>query len=197
MIRKRILLHICCGPCALIPVLRLREQGFRVAGLFYNPNIHGLNEYVRRREALDAVVSRLGLDVVCLDLEYNPSVFFQAVTGREDERCGRCYELRLKRTFVWAQDNGFAAVSTTLLFSRFQKHEAILAQGQILQAETGIRFFGQDFRIDWQEGIDLSRQWELYRQNYCGCLYSEVERRKKILQRLAASSIRRERNPVA
>lgn len=183
---ESILLHICCGPCALTPVLRLREQGLRVAGLFFNPNIHGLAEYLRRREALEAAAARLELDVECLDAEYDPRLFFQAVTGREAERCEHCYRLRLERTYIYAQDRGFDAVSTTLLFSKFQKHEAILVQGQTMQAKTGIRFHGQDFRSDWLQGVDLSRHWGLYRQKYCGCLYSELERGAKKLECLAA-----------
>lgn len=183
-----ILLHLCCGPCARIPTARLREQGFHVTGLFYNPNIHGVAEYLRRREAMAAAAARLDLDVVWLDAEYDPKRFFQAVTHRENERCGLCYRLRLERTFAFAAERGFSAVSTTLLFSIHQNREAIVAAGRALREETGISFHGEDFRPGWREGADLSRQWGLYRQNYCGCLYSELERHKKKLERLAAAA---------
>jgi predicted adenine nucleotide alpha hydrolase (AANH) superfamily ATPase len=175
---KNILLHVCCGPCALVPVLRLREQDLDVVGLFYNPNIHDAAEYLRRREAVQAVAVRLALEVQDLDAEYDPKLFFQAVVHREDNRCSECYRLRLERTFAHARQHGFQAVTTTLLYSRYQNHEAIQVQGQKLQKQTGIRFYGQDFRPGWREGIDLSKEWRLYRQSYCGCLYSKLERRK-------------------
>lgn len=186
MMPAQILLHVCCGPCALVPVLRLREQGLEVAGLFYNPNIHGVAEYLRRREALDEAAARLQFSVRCLDEEFDPRLFFRAVTHREADRCEHCCRLRLERTFAHAAAHGFQAVSTTLLYSKYQNHAAILAQGQNLQKKTGIRFNGQDFRPGWQEGVDLSRQYGLYRQNYCGCLYSEMDRSEKALKRLIA-----------
>lgn len=182
---QTLLLHICCGPCSLMPVLRLRGQGYDVSGLFYNPNIHGVAEYLHRREALETAAARLKLAVQFLDAEYDPKLFFHAVAHREDKRCPECYRLRLERTFAHAQKHGFRAVTTTLLYSKYQDHEAILAQGQELQDKTGIFFHGQDFRPGWQEGVDLSKSWGLYRQNYCGCLYSEMERQKKKLKRLS------------
>ncbi len=185
MASNNILLHVCCGPCTLVPVLRLREQGLEVSGLFYNPNIHGVAEYLRRREALEQASARLELYVDCLDAEYDPKLYFRAVANKEDERCAQCYRLRLERTFDFAEERGFQAVSTTLLYSKYQNHEAIQSLGLALQEKTGIRFHGQDFRPGWQEGIDLSRQWGLFRQNYCGCLYSELERHAKKLKRLA------------
>lgn len=182
---KTILLHVCCGPCALVPVCVLREEGFDVVGLFYNPNIHGVAEYLRRREAMEAAAARLELDVRYLDAEYAPKLFFQAVAHKE-ERCPECYRLRLERTFAYAREHGIQAVTTTLLYSRYQNHAAIQAQGRTLREQTGIGFHGRDFRPGWREGIDLSKQWGLYRQTYCGCLYSELERHEKKLKRLAA-----------
>lgn len=181
-----ILLHICCGPCALYPVSRLREQGYAVTGLFHNPNIHGVAEYLRRRDALLEAAQKLNLDVHFLDAEYDPRLFFRAVAHKEADRCPECYRLRLERTFAFAREHGFPTVSTTLLYSKYQNHEAILDRGQCLELETGIHFLGQDFRPGWQEGIDLSREWGLYRQNYCGCLYSEMDRhRKKLTKRVS------------
>lgn len=182
------LLHVCCGPCSLVPVQTLREQGEEVVGLFYNPNIHGVEEYFKRREAVLRAAGNLDCPVVCLDAEYDPRRFFHVVYGREDRRCPACYRLRLERTFAYAKEQGFSAVSTTLFYSIYQDRDAILAIGRELESRTGIRFLGQDFRPGWQAGIDLSRTWGLYRQSYCGCLYSELERRRKKLDRLAGSS---------
>lgn len=181
-----ILLHICCGPCALYPVSRLRGRGYAVTGLFYNPNIHGVAEYLRRREALLDASERLNLKVHCLDAEYDPRLFFRAVTHKEADRCQECYRLRLERTFAFARENGFPVVSTTLLYSKYQNREAILDRGQSLERATGTEFLGLDFRPGWQEGIDLSKAWGLYRQNYCGCLYSEMDRHRKKFARRAS-----------
>ena len=182
------LLHVCCGPCALVPVQTLREQGEEVVGLFYNPNIHGVEEYFKRREAVLQAARNLDCPVVCLDAEYDPRLFFHVVHDREDRRCPACYRLRLERTFAYAKEHGFSAVSTTLLYSIYQDRDAILSIGRELEDQTGTRFLDRDFRSGWQAGIDLSREWELYRQSYCGCLYSELERRRKKLSRLADDS---------
>jgi predicted adenine nucleotide alpha hydrolase (AANH) superfamily ATPase len=183
-----ILLHVCCGPCLLVPVQVLRERGRDVVGLFHNPNIHGVEEYFKRREAALQAAADLDCPVVCLDAEYEPRLFFQAVHDREDHRCPTCYRLRLERTFAYALEHGFPSVSTTLLYSIHQDHDAILIIGRELEGRTGIRFQGHDFRPGWQAGIDRSKQLGLYRQNYCGCLYSELDRRRKKLNRLAGSS---------
>jgi epoxyqueuosine reductase len=182
------LLHVCCGPCSLVPVQTLREQGKDVAGLFFNPNIHGVEEYFKRREAVLQAARNLDFPVACLDAQYDPRRFFQVMHGREDHRCPACYRLRLERTFAYAEEHDFSAVSTTLLYSIYQDREAIVAIGRELEVQTGIPFLDRDFRPGWQAGIDLSRQWGLYRQNYCGCLYSEFERRRKKLNRLADGS---------
>ncbi|SDB47712.1 hypothetical protein SAMN05660653_02342 [Desulfonatronum thiosulfatophilum] len=184
----KLLLHVCCGPCALIPVRELRCEGMDPDGLFYNPNIHGVSEYLKRRETLQETANRLNLPIICLDDEYDPRLFFRAVANREDDRCPHCYRLRLERTFLFAREHGYSCVSTTLLYSKYQNREAILAVGRELQDRTGIRFLGRDFRQGWQEGIDLSKEWGLYRQLYCGCLYSEMDRRRNVLRRLAVQS---------
>lgn len=182
---ERLLLHVCCGPCAIVPVQTLHDQGREVVGLYYNPNIHGVAEYLRRREALQTAAAKLEFSVIYLDGEYDPRCFFQAIAHQEATRCPLCYRLRLERVFAFAAVHGFAAVSTTLLYSTYQNQDAILAIGKELQDKTGIRFHGQDFRPGWQQGITVSKQWGLYRQNYCGCLYSELDRRTKLLRRLA------------
>lgn len=172
----RILLHICCGPCTITPVLRLQEQGHEITGLFYNPNIHPLQEYLRRREALLQTSRRLGIKVIWLDREYAPQRWFREVTLREASRCRLCYALRLEKTQKIARRGGFDGFSTTLLYSRQQKHEAIARLGRDIAGDQAPGFVYQDFREGWNEGIETSKAWGLYRQQYCGCLYSEFER---------------------
>ncbi|TVR01947.1 MAG: hypothetical protein EA399_00900 [Desulfovibrionales bacterium] len=183
------LLHICCGPCALEPVQRLREQGHQVAGLFFNPNIHGVQEYFLRRDAALRAADELDFPLVCLDTEYAPRRFFQVIHGQEDRRCPACYRLRLERTFAYAREHGLQNVSTTLLYSIYQDRDTLLALGRELEEQTGIPFPDHDFRPGWQAGIDLSKRLGLYRQSYCGCLYSEVDRQLRKLNRLTSPSL--------
>lgn len=176
-----ILVHACCGPCAITVFQELARQKKRFQGFYYNPNIHPLMEYVRRRDALTEVARRMGVETVCADGEYDPSVFLRQSVFREKDRCPACYALRLQRTAREAGARGFGAFSTTLLYSKYQNHEAIIAAGREAARIHGVEFFSQDFRTGWDEGVRLSKEWELYRQPYCGCIYSEYERYRRKL----------------
>jgi epoxyqueuosine reductase len=172
----RILLHACCGPCSLTPVPLLQARGMEVTALFYNPNIHPLTEYLRRREGMEQAAARLGIEAVFLDGEYDPTTFLRRVVHHEEGRCPICYRMRLERTLAHAVQGGFDCFSTTLLYSRFQDHEAIARVASELAGAGSVRFHYEDFRTGWKEGIRLSREYGIYRQPYCGCLYSEVQR---------------------
>jgi len=135
------------------------------------------------REALAEVCRRLDVPVVYADAEYDPSVFLRQTAFRERERCGVCYATRLDRAARQARRSGAQAFTSTLLYSRYQDHEAIRAAGEAAGQAHGVPFFHRDFRSGWEEGIRLSREWGLYRQPYCGCIHSEFERyRKKLLR---------------
>ncbi|MEG2172716.1 MAG: epoxyqueuosine reductase QueH [Desulfovibrionaceae bacterium] len=181
-----VLLHVCCGPCSIVPVLRLREQGLTVSAYFMNPNIHPLAEYLRRREAMVQVAEKLSLPVLWADDSWNIQQWLKDVAGTRDTppaRCAYCYSTRLEATCRAALKHGFSAFSTSLLYSRYQAHEAIVTKGRSLAEQNNIPFFYQDFRTGWQEGIDISKQWNIYRQPYCGCVYSEAERYMKALRK--------------
>lgn len=181
----KILLHICCGPCAIYPVRRLRDQGHDVTGVYYNPNIHPLSEYLRRREALLETAEKLdGLKIIFLDKEYDPRTYFRDVTNREPNRCFHCYARRLEKTRSVAKRGGFDAFSSTLLYSKFQKHEMIASLGRDTAGQGSPSFLYEDFRTGWDQGVQTSKEWGIYRQQYCGCLYSEFERYKKDLDAL-------------
>lgn len=178
----RILLHVCCGPCSITVARTLLDEGHELEGLFFNPNIHPLGEYAKRRDGALEVAERLGFRLRVLDAEYDPKVFFRAVTGREDDRrCGECYRIRLTRAAELARAGGFEAFTTTLLYSKYQKHEDIAALGQGLAA-GGTGFLYRDFRSGWKDGIRVSKEWGIYRQQWCGCLYSENERYRALLK---------------
>lgn len=183
-----ILLHACCGPCSITPVLRLQDMGLVPTLYFYNPNIHPLPEYLRRREGLLAVAQRLGVAVILPDqqnpADAEPDIWLSAVAGLGAgmadmaRRCPLCYELRLERAAAYARGQGFTRFSSTLLYSKFQNHQAILDAGQ-RHAGPDLLFLGEDFRPGWDEGIRLSKEWEIYRQPYCGCLLSAHDRYRK------------------
>jgi hypothetical protein len=176
MATGKLLLHMCCGPCSIYPVQALRQQGYEVVGLFYNPNVHPLREYVRRREAAQEVAERLAIQVIFKDEEYDPAAFLRQVVHREASRCFYCYHLRLERTLSIARHGRFSAFSTTLLYSKQQYHKRIAQLGSDLAGGGQTRFVYQDFRAGWAEGVERSKQWSIYRQQYCGCIYSEAER---------------------
>lgn len=170
-----ILLHICCAPCAIYPLETLRSSGFSVTGLFFNHNIHPYQEYRRRLEAALSYASQAGMELVLRD-EYRLEEFLAAVASAPGERCRYCYASRLDRTAREAAESGYDAFSTSLLYSRYQGHELIREEGERAAGRYGVRFHYQDFRPGWRRGIDLSRELGLYRQQYCGCIYSEKER---------------------
>lgn len=179
---KRLLLHICCGPCSITTLKSILDEGFDVTGLFYNPNIHPLTEYVKRRDGCREVAEKLGIKVIVKDDEYDPQTWFRDVVFREGNRCFHCYARRLERTAQIARKGGFDYFSTTLLYSKYQKHDDIAALCRDLQTEK-TRFYYHDFREGWREGIKTSKEWGIYRQQYCGCLYSENERYRNELEK--------------
>ncbi len=170
-----ILLHICCGPCGLYPLHVLREAGHQVTGFFYNHNIHPFQEYQRRLDAARLMAEREKMPLELCN-EYDLEGFLASVAAAPDERCGYCYVSRLRKTAEAAARQGFQAFTTSLLYSRYQNHDGIRQAGELTGLEHGIPFLYRDFRPGWQEGIRLSKELGLYRQQYCGCIYSEKER---------------------
>ncbi len=171
----KLLLHTCCGPCSIYPVRVLREKNYDVTGFFYRNNIHPYSECLKRQEALETYAEQIDLKVIIPEV-YDMEVFIQNVVFRETNRCTYCYHSRLQTTALMAKRNRFDKFSTTLLYSKFQKHELIRAIGEAVGQSTGVPFYYQDFRTGWKEGIAISKQLGMYRQQYCGCIYSEKER---------------------
>ena len=174
----KILLHICCAPCTIYPLRILREMGHEVTGFFYNPNIHPYLEYRRRLDTLRDYAVRSGLELIA-DEGYALEEFLRAITFREKERCRYCYDLRLTRTAAMTRADGFDGFTTTLLYSKFQKHDLVRETGEVLAKRAGTTFLYLDFREGWKEGVERSKEMGLYRQPYCGCLFSEAERYRK------------------
>ncbi len=172
---RRILLHTCCAPCSLYPFRKLLEKGFSVTGFFYNHNIHPYQEYRRRLDAVHDFAGQKSLEMIYRD-EYALEKFLAAVAGNPTERCAYCYFSRLDATAEKAAELGFDAFTSSLLYSRYQNHDMIIHSAKRAAERHGIDFYYEDFRPGWQEGIRESKEMGLYRQQYCGCIYSEKER---------------------
>jgi predicted adenine nucleotide alpha hydrolase (AANH) superfamily ATPase len=185
----RIMLHACCGPCLLEPWDALSaDHEVRVA--YANPNIHPRAEYELRRDTLLQWAGSQGVEVD--ELPYDPEVWDRAVAGLEEhsaERCRACYGLRLGMVARHAAEAGFDAVATTLTVSPWQDPDGIRQAGRQACAEHAVEFMVTDFRERYGEATRRSRELGMYRQDYCGCRYSEEEaagqRERRRLQRAA------------
>jgi len=171
----KILLHICCANCAIYPLERMKEKGNEAVGYFFNPNIHPYQEYQKRLDALKKYSESSGWKVIYRD-EYLLEEFLKSVSSRVEERCQYCYSLRLEAAAREAKDRAFDQFSTTLLQSTHQNHAKIKETGERIAQEVGIPFYYEDFRQGWKRGVEVSKAMGLYRQQYCGCIYSEKER---------------------
>lgn len=173
-----LLLHICCGPCAIFPIRSLQQKGVSVSGFFYNPNIHPYKEFQRRLVTAEEYCKKIGV-VLILNENYGLVDFLRGVVHREDKRCSYCYRNRLEETVKKAKEEGYESFSTTLLYSKYQNHQEIRSVCEELSDRYSLHFFYEDFRAGWQIAIDESRERNMYRQPYCGCIYSEQERYDK------------------
>lgn len=171
----KILLHTCCGPCAIYPTNVLRKEGMEVMGYFYKHNIHPYSECLKRQDALKSYADRIDLRVIHQE-GYDLEGFIQNVVYRESSRCNYCYHDRLRSTALVAKRGKFDYFTSTLLYSKFQKHEMVKSIGEAAGKSVGVPFYYRDFREGWTEGITESKRLGLYRQQYCGCIYSEKER---------------------
>jgi len=171
----KVLLHVCCANCAIYPIDNMREEGLEVMGFFYRHNIHPYTECLRRQEALEAYAEQIKFKVIYQE-GYDLEGFIRNVAFRESERCNYCYHDRLKSTALLAKRGKFDYFSSTLLYSKHQQHDLIRSMGESIGKSVGVPFLYRDYREGWKEGIECSKQIGLYRQQYCGCIYSEKER---------------------
>jgi hypothetical protein len=150
-------------------------EGFDIMGFFYRYNIHPYTECIRRQETLQSYADMIDLRVIYQE-DYDLEGFIQNVVFRESDRCSYCYHERLRSTALMAKHGKFDYFTTTLLYSKFQKHDDIKAIGESIGKSVGVQFYYHDFRVGWTEGVEESKRLGLYRQKYCGCIYSEKER---------------------
>ena len=172
----KLLMHACCAPCSVYCVETLRKEGIEPTLYWYNPNIHPYIEYKTRRDTLIEYSKMKDLNVI-IDEEYGLESFCKNVINDLTNRCANyCYPVRLRRLFEYARDNGYDTVTTTLLYSIYQRHDIIKKIMEDLEKEFNIKFLYKDFRIGFREGQDKARELGLYMQKYCGCIFSEKDR---------------------
>jgi predicted adenine nucleotide alpha hydrolase (AANH) superfamily ATPase len=178
----KLLMHICCANCSLYPLKNLTSKGIDIKGLWLNPNIHPYTEYRNRLEALKNLQKIWSLDIEYID-HYGLKEFIRAVVNNENNRCIICYSIRLEETAKTAKKMGVDGFTTSLLVSPHQKFDMILDIGKKMGKKYSIPFYFEDFRHGWKDSISISKELGLYRQKYCGCIYSEMERYLKTVSR--------------
>lgn len=176
--KPALLLHACCAPCSSHTLLFLCDY-FCITLYFFNPNIAPESEYIYRKEELIRLVKELGLDVEIISEDYDSSPFYELAKGLEDlpergERCRKCIGYRLRKTAETAKKLGCDYFTTTLTISPHKDCEFINQYGGQLAEEMGIAYLFSDFKKHdgYKHSIQLSKEYNLYRQDYCGCVYS-------------------------
>ena len=184
-----LLLHSCCGPCST-SVLELLSDYFKVTLLYYNPNIYPREEYYKRLEEQKKVLEKVNgrFEIKFLEGRYDPAEYFDAVKGVEQlpegsQRCFNCYELRLKEAAQFAKDLNMDYFATTLSVSPYKNAQIINELGEKIANEYGVKHLSNDFKKKdgYKKSVELSKKWNIYRQDYCGCPFSkkEAEEREK------------------
>ncbi len=179
-IKPTLLLHCCCAPCSSYCLEYLCEH-FKITVFYYNPNIHPADEYTQRVNEVKRLINEMGLqnEVDFIEGENNPDEFYSAVEGMQDipeggQRCFLCYELRLRETAKKAKEMNFDYFTTTLSISPLKNSQKLNEIGEKLSEEYGVKHLPSDLKKKngYKRSIELSKQYNLYRQNYCGCVYS-------------------------
>ena len=169
------LMHICCAPCANMPIEVLRTDGIEVAGFWYNPNIHPFTEYRARRNCLQDYAKAIELPLIMKD-EYGLRPFVREVAEDIEGRCVKCYEMRLFETAKTAAEGGFDSFTSSLFISPYQNHELMREVAERAAREYHVEFLYRDFRPYFKPGQERARELEMYIQKFCGCIFSEQER---------------------
>lgn len=187
----RLLLHSCCAPCSTY-VLEYLSQYFEITVFYYNPNIFPTEEYRKRSEEQRYLISQMSpkYPITCVIGDYEKELFYELSKGFEMEpecglRCDRCYELRLRKTGELAKKMGMDYFTTTLTISPLKKADKLNEIGMALEQEIGVRYLISDFKKKngYKRSTELSKEYNLYRQNFCGCVYSKQEQERRNLEK--------------
>lgn len=172
------LLHICCAPCSVMCIETLRGEGIETSGLWYNPNIHPFTEYRSRKNTLIEYSKKILLPLDVID-DYGLREFIGLIYPDFDNRCRKCYEIRLDKTAQIAKEKGFDSFTSTLFVSPYQNHEMMKEVANEAAEKHKVKFLYRDFRPYFREGQAKAREMEFYMQKYCGCVFSEEDRYRK------------------
>ncbi len=176
-----LLLHTCCAPCSSYCIEYLAEY-FNITVLYFNPNIYPESEYIKRKNEQIRLIGEMKTKnkVSFIDCDFESQKFYDGVKGLEEckeggERCFKCYRLRLQKSAQVAKKNGFDYFTTSLTISPLKNAQKINEIGEELAEEYGVKFLPSDFkkREGYKRSIELSKEYNLYRQNYCGCVFSQ------------------------
>ncbi len=175
-----LLLHACCGPCAMYPIDSLLKEKRNLDLFWYNPNIHPEFEWNRRLQNLHKAADYFGVKLIeggdeCLQAYWEEKTYLEEFQSR----CHMCYDIRLDQVAKYAADNGYDAFTTTLLVSPYQNHEVICETAKSKAEQYGVNFEYIDFRPGFREGQNMAREIGLYRQKFCGCIFSLEESKFK------------------
>ena len=183
--RPKLLLHSCCAPCSSF-VIEYLSTYFEMEVYFFNPNIHPEKEYLRRLDEQIRMVEEMGLTYQVIGPEHQSELFYQAVKGCErlgegSERCVRCFDLRLEKAAEYASTNGFDYFTTSLTISPMKNAAKLNELGEAAGLKYGVKFLNSDFKKNngYKRSIELSKQYDLYRQHYCGCAFSIKEQQER------------------
>ncbi|MCM8817365.1 MAG: epoxyqueuosine reductase QueH [Candidatus Omnitrophica bacterium] len=177
--KEKIVVHICCGVCA-IKTIEFLQRDFEVLGYWYNPNIHPYSEYKARLQTAGYVFQRIGKEIEW-DFDYDITGWFNMTlpfAKDREKRCRSCYQMRLEKTAQFAKSRDIKLFTTTMFYSIHQDIEAIKEIGNRIAQRHSIEFLPLDLRQYYNEGKKITKDWLLYRQKYCGCLFSEIERER-------------------
>lgn len=175
---QRLLLHVCCAPCSCGILQLLLAQNIETTIFFYNPNIHPIEEYKRRKEEVIQYATKIGIPFV--DADYDVETWIKVTKGHENDpergvRCSKCFALRLERTAAYASEHGFPVIATSLTASRWKDYDQVTQAGQF----SVVHFPNVVYcEYNWRKGdvplqaSIISRSEQFYRQKYCGCIYS-------------------------
>lgn len=176
--KPKLLLHSCCAPCSTTVIEALKDY-FDLTIIYYNPNIEPIKEYEKRKEEQIRIINLYGINY--FDSDYDNELFHEMSKGLENEpekgiRCHKCYRLRMNYVAQKAKDNGYDYFCTTLTVSPYKLSNVINEIGIDLEKKYNVKYLVSDFKKNegYKRSIELSRKYDLYRQNYCGCIYSKV-----------------------
>ena len=177
-VKPKLLLHACCGPCSSY-VIEYLSKYFDITIYYYNPNTYPETEYLRRLDELNKFINKFDDSVKVVEEYYDPSEFYTTIKGLEhlgerSERCYKCYNLRMKKSAIYAKENCYDYFTTTLSISPYKDAKWINEIGGSLENKLDVKFLYSDFKKKngYKRSIELSREFDLYRQDYCGCVYS-------------------------